>query len=261
MIRNFLFENYTASANGEELYINHDFGHLFNKEDILFIVSNWESLSEHYFLFFRHQKRYRQVKGLELKNCKIYIKKYLENLSEAEREWNNIIFLWSKGFPTSIPIFFYKSQKEAFLGTKALEGKTIINYEDKDMDFIYVCIQKIASYLAKLHKENIFHQDCYLNHFYLDEGEDLLYLIDVSRILHNAIFPTYYEIKDLSQLRFSFFKYFPKFWKEAWSYFLDQYFKERGPIFGPKFLFNAGLRLKFWLIKRHTQKHERKAHS
>jgi|GEM_PF-547836 len=252
MIRNFFFENYTASANGGELYINHDFGHLLKKEDVLFIVSNWEALHERYFLFFRHQKRYRQVRGLELKNCKIYIKKYLENLSEAEREWNNIIFLWSKGFPTSIPIFFYKSQKEAFLGTKALEGKTILDYEEKDLIQINLFMEKIAFYLAKLHREKIFHQDCYLNHFYWDEKEGLLYLIDVSRILYHPSFSTYYQIKDLSQLKFSFYKYFPTNGEKFWEYFFDTYVKEYNLKL--KYIYNMAIILKFLLIKRHTLK-------
>lgn len=147
------------------------------------------------------------------------------NLYEAEKEWQNIQLLWQKGFPTSIPVFLYIDKDFALVGTERVPGITIPTLLENNAELIMDFITELAIFLARFHKEGFCHQDCYLNHFYYDPSTKSMRIIDVSRVLFKPTFLVYYFAKDLSQLRFSFWKYFEENFAEAWKTFIEEYEK------------------------------------
>ena len=245
-----VFKNFSFIQIEPNFLVNEEYLKALERTLFLEKVKDWDNLERFFPLIFSHQKTYRKVKAIQIDSLQIYIKRYKANLKEAFQEWKNILFLWSKGYPTSFPIFYIKDKKFALIGTKKIEGISFIDYLNSEK--VNFFIEKIATYLGNLHKEKIFHQDCYLNHFYLDEKEDILYMIDVSRVLYNPLLKFYYQIKDLSQLKFSFSFYFKDNWKILWESFMIKYENTIGYslINLHKFL----LEFKFKKIKSHTQK-------
>jgi len=247
-----VFKNFSFIQIEPNFWVNEEYLKALERTLFLEKVKDWDNLERFFPLIFSRQKTYRKIKAIQIDSLQIYIKRYKDNLKEAFQEWGNILFLWSKGYPTSIPIFLWNIKNYAFVGTKKIDGFCFIEYLNSKQEFIPFLIKKIASYIGSLHKEKIFHQDCYLNHFYLDEKEDILYMIDVSRVLYNPLLKFYYQIKDLSQLKFSFSFYFKDNWKILWESFMIKYENTIGYslINLHKFL----LEFKFKKIKSHTQK-------
>ncbi len=238
-----------------KLYVEKRYLKLFKESSFLSKISSWDNLGNFYEVTFSHKKAYREIKALRIADLEIYLKKYSKNLSEARKEWENINLLWDKGFPTSLPILFYQTHSFAIIGTAKLRGRSFVDLLPKENLIVYNLIKKIAKFLADFHKENLIHQDCYLNHFYFGEELDQLYIIDVSRVKYKPFLFCYYQIKDLSQLRFSFYKYLGKDWLNLWELFLKTYEKELGKSLN--FFKKNLLLIKFKRIEKHTKKLEK----
>lgn len=231
--------------------VNKDFLSILKNSGILENIKRFDTLEKSFLMFFSHKKHYRTIKGFQIDKLRLFIKKYEKNLEEAEAEWKNITLLWKRGFPTSIPVFFYKNSSIAFIGTEAISGKLCIEIMKENSQKAQEMIEKIARFLADFHKAKLFHQDCYLNHFYWDEENKILSVLDVSRVVENPLFPLKYQIKDLAQLAFSFETYLGKeafFW---WDYFLENYINYYGGSKNEKIL-KFLIYIKKWLIRKRT---------
>ncbi|PMP68644.1 MAG: hypothetical protein C0190_01410 [Thermodesulfobacterium geofontis] len=232
----------------ENLIINKIYYQVFQKNNLLNIHSI-ENLKNPFYI---KKKRYRLIRAFKIDNLSLFIKKYEKNLEEAESEWENLQLLWDMGFSTSIPIFFYKDSSIALIGTEEVSGKICLEIIKENSEKTQIVIEKIAEFLGNFHKKNLFHQDCYLNHFYWDDESKTLYILDVSRVIENPLFPLKYQIKDLSQLAFSFEVYLGKeafFW---WKFFWENYVKNYG-LKNEKFL-KVLVNIKKLLIRRRTIK-------
>ncbi|BAU23923.1 hypothetical protein THC_1558 [Caldimicrobium thiodismutans] len=169
--------------------------------------------------FFVHQKRYRKITGYEYEGMKFYLKEYFDNFDEVKREWENLKFLYEKGFPVPKPLFIKEEKEKIVIGMEALRGtplSEILKKSDSEDKYL----KALSLLLGKLHKENLFHQDCYLNHFYWDEETKRLSFLDVARIKNTKVFSFYYQVKDLAQLGYSF----------------EEYLGEKGPHYFQNFL-------------------------
>ncbi len=243
--KNFQFVNFRS------IIVNTKYFKILEESSFLEKLLSFEKLENFFPVFFSHQKHYRKVKGFQVNALKIYVKKYLDYFEEAKAEWKNIQLLWNKGFPTSEPIFFFERDSLILVGTKAIPGRQCLEIIKKEPQKTFEIVKKIAKFLGHFHKTNLFHQDCYFNHFYLNEVTDVLYIIDVSRVLNNPLFAFYYQIKDLAQLKFSFFVYLEENWLEVWENFFASYCLHFKPL---NFLTKMGINFKFCKIKKHTEK-------
>ncbi|MGB9762116.1 MAG: lipopolysaccharide kinase InaA family protein [Caldimicrobium sp.] len=199
--------------------------------------------------FFKHQKRYRQIFGFDLKGIRFYLKIYSDRLFEAKSEWKNLCFLYEKGFNPPKPLFFFHNSSYALIATEEVPGKPLSELLKEKPSLLKV----LAQFLASFHKEKLFHQDCYLNHFYWD-GEKI-YILDVSRVKVGPLFTLKYHIKDLAQLGYSFENYLHEKSSEFLETFLnfyENYFHSLSPIF--KFL----LSLKIKRIRQRTERVRKK---
>ncbi|MFN3504815.1 MAG: lipopolysaccharide kinase InaA family protein [Caldimicrobium sp.] len=237
------------------LFVEETYLTLLSRHNFVHHLTDWENLEKFFTLTFSHKKGYREVKAFQIEGQEIYVKKYLRNLKEGKEEWKNISLLWEKGIPTSVPIFYFQKSSFILIGTKKIEGKPFIYYLEENSKLVPFLIKKIAEFMATFHIKGFIHQDCYLNHFYWDEIGEKLYLIDVGRVKYKSPLFFYYRLKDLSQLKFSFYKYFGKNGPSAWCEFLNHYEKNL-----PKPLNNLEkiiIHWKFIKIKKHTEKLEK----
>jgi len=201
--------------------------------------------------FFEHQKRYKIVKGYIVEGKKFFVKEYLSHFEEGDKEWENLFFLGRLGFNVPKPIFRLKSSKQYLLATLALNGTPLsqLLIEDKDQNNFF--LKALGELLVRLHKQNLYHQDCYLNHFFWDEKTKTLGFLDVSRILVNPRFSLKYRIKDLAQLGYSFEEYLgknaPSLFQKFLSYYLDL------SKIKLKWLIKSLVKFKVWLIRWRTK--------
>uniref|UniRef100_A0A7C4NST1 Lipopolysaccharide kinase n=1 Tax=Thermodesulfobacterium geofontis TaxID=1295609 RepID=A0A7C4NST1_9BACT len=202
--------------------------------------------------FFEHQKRYKTTKGYIVEGRKFFVKEYLSHFEEGDKEWENLLFLKRLGFNVPKPFFRLRSSERYLLATFTLEGlplSKLLN-EKKDQNIFF--LKTLGQLLANLHKQNLYHQDCYLNHFFLDEKTKTLGFLDVSRILVNPCFSLKYRIKDLAQLGYSFEKYLGEKGPSLFQNFLSYYLDLSGTKL--KWLVKSLVKFKIWLIRKRTER-------
>jgi len=234
------------------LQINEEFYEILKNSSFLEKLKAKEDLSKSFSKTFFHRKRYRLIESYLVEGKEIFIKKYADCFKEAEKEWQNIQLLWKRGFPTSVPVFYYPREDAVLLGTEKIPGKLILEIIKEHPERKLEMLETLAKTLVDFHREGLFHQDCYLNHFYFDEKNKLLYILDVSRVLEKPFLKFYYQVKDLSQLKYSFLEYFSETWEKDWKIFFEAYQKFWGKPLG--LLKLTLLNLKFRKIKKHTEK-------
>ncbi len=203
------------------------------------------------FQFFR-KKYYRVIEIYSENNTKFFIKKYLKNGKEAQKEWENIILLKEKDFLTSVPVFFSRCGDKAIIGTEEIRGVLLIDLIKKSPSRTDFYISKLAEFLGSFHQAGFFHQDCYLNHFFYDENANKIMIIDVSRVKYKPKLSRYYFIKDMAQLKFSFYTYLGGKAENYWRVFWKVYTKTRTFKFSK--IFSQLIDFKMKLIKRHTER-------
>ena len=201
--------------------------------------------------FFEHKKRYKLIKGYEVNSQRFYIKEYFDHFEEAESEWENLFKLQSLEFSVPDPFFKRKSLDKVEIATFELKGKPLSELlkDQREQDILFY---KLAELLSSLHLKNLYHQDCYLNHFFWDEKTKTLGFLDVSRILINPRFPLKYRIKDLAQLGYSFEEYLGKNAPPLFQKFLSYYLDLSGIKL--KCLVKSLVKFKVWLIRWRTKR-------
>jgi tRNA A-37 threonylcarbamoyl transferase component Bud32 len=206
--------------------------------------------------FFEHQKKYKIIKGYIVEGRKFFVKEYLSHFEEGDKEWENLFFLKRFGFNVPKPIFRLKSSKQYLLATLALDGTPLsqLLIEDKDRNNFF--LKALGELLVRLHKQNLYHQDCYLNHFFWDEKTKTLGFLDVSRVLINPRFSLKYRIKDLAQLGYSFEEYLGKDASPPFQKFLSYYLDFSGTKL--KWLIKSLVKIKVWLIRKRTERARKK---
>ncbi len=200
--------------------------------------------------FFVHKKAYRRITGYEIEGRRIYVKEYMENFEEAEREWYNLQMLREEGFLVPTPLFFKREKEKALLVTEALEGSPLSELLPRAKE-PEIYLKALAELLSELHKRGLFHQDCYLNHFYWEDSTKTLSFLDVARVKRGGLFSFYYQIKDLAQLGYSFEEYLGERGPHFFKIFLSFYEKKRGKL---SFLKRDLLKIKMAQIRRRTMK-------
>lgn len=233
--------------NLNNLIINENYYPFFKKNNLLTIQSI-KSLENP---FFKRKKTYRLIQGFQIENLRFYLKSYFSNLEEGKNEWKNIQLLWQKGFKTAIPIFWGKDDKSVFIGTEEIKGRSCIELMKNNPEIKDKLIKEIAYFIAFFHKEGLFHQDCYLNHFYWDEKNKIILVLDLSRVIEKPWVTLKYQIKDLAQLAFSFETYLEDEAPIWWQHFLRFYEQITKPKF--QLLRDFLIKIKIKLIKRHTK--------
>ncbi|MCS7278567.1 MAG: hypothetical protein NZ530_00715 [Thermodesulfobacteriaceae bacterium] len=232
----------------ENLKINLNSLEFFKVNNLLSFEKLW-SLPNSYFYY---NKRYRTIEAYQLDNLRFYIKKYEDHLKEAETEWKNLIFLWKMGFPTLEPWIFGKTKNKALIVTEELPYPSLLKLLKEKSIQTEIIFLKFSKFLACFHEHNLFHQDCYLGHFYYDIKQDVFYIMDVARVKHNPMLKIKYLIKDLAQIQYSFIELFQEKTLYWWKFFWKEYNKNRKKKLNNliQFLINK----KSLLIQKHTQK-------
>jgi len=201
---------------------------------------------------FEHEKRYRKVKGYEINGHKFYIKEYSAHFEEASSEWENLFRLRELGFSVPDPFFRRRTSNKVEIATFELKGLPLSNLLQKEQEKRDFLIKKLAKLISDLHFKNLYHQDCYLNHFFWDEKTKTLGFLDVSRILVNPRFSLKYRVKDLAQLGYSFEEYLGKNAPPLFQKFLSYYLDLSGIKL--KCLVKSLVKFKIWLIRWRTKR-------
>lgn len=135
----------------------------------------------------------------------------------ARTEWENILAVQAAGIPTVTPIamgerFSYGIETASFTLTEEIYGAEPLDVVWR-RDFAAprspervrekrTLVEKLALLTRRLHGCGMYHQDFYLNHFFL--GPDgALHLLDLQRVGRRRQVPEHYRIKDLGQLNYS----------------------------------------------------------
>jgi tRNA A-37 threonylcarbamoyl transferase component Bud32 len=221
--------------------------------DLFSKIFNNNTFSVHFLnSFFEHKKNYKCTKGFEINGKKIFIKGYSAHFDEAEAEWKNLFKLKKLGFSVPEPFFIRRKKDKIEIATFALKGEPLSSLLLANKEKQTFLVAKLAELIASLHDKNLYHQDCYLYHFFWDEESETLSFLDVPRVLQNPSFSLKYQIKDLGQLGYSFEECFGKTGKELFQQFLNYYLnfsKTKHPIF---LIFLV--KLKMALIRWRTQR-------
>lgn len=177
------------------------------------------------------QKRGRTVVRLELGDRAFYLKRnrfhwgeFWKGLSRlrlpprgARQEWESILAVQDAGIPTVPPVamgerLFCGVERESFTLTEEL-------YDTEPLEDVIrrefsgalsptmrkekrTLARRIAGIANRLHGSGMYHQDLYLGHFFLGR-DNVLYLIDLQRVVRCNRVPRRYVVKDLGQLAFS----------------------------------------------------------
>jgi hypothetical protein len=135
----------------------------------------------------------------------------------ALQEWRNIEQVRAADVPTLVPIAF---GERPVLGIETCSfSMTEELYDCVPLDQVFVrefsgpltriqharkrnLLSKLGRLARRLHGNGFYHQDFYLSHFFLGPG-DVLYLIDLQRVLRRPLRSGHFQIKDLAQLNFA----------------------------------------------------------
>lgn len=241
-------KKYFKFVKKNDLEINLEYLGYFKNKNLLSFENLWDLKN----YFFYYKKRYRTIEAFDLKDFKLYLKKYENNLKEAQNEWGNIILLWKKGFPTLIPVVFGIKENKAIVGTKELGIPSSLELLKNNLISPKILLKNISKFLALFHENNLFHQDCYIGHFHYDVKKEIFYIMDVARIKYNPLFKLKYLIKDLAQFKYSLMEIFKDSYQYWWNYFWDEYNTYRTEKLGKliEFLIDK----KTQKIDKHTKK-------
>ena len=133
----------------------------------------------------------------------------------ALQEWGAIQAVADAGIPTVKPVAFGERillgmETASFTVTEELYGARpldeIVSEKFTASDGYHekrALIKKVADLARQLHGAGMNHQDFYLNHFFLNERDGVLSLLDLQRVQKRERVPERYLVKDLAQLTFS----------------------------------------------------------
>lgn len=177
------------------------------------------------------RKRGRTVVRLQLGERTFYLKRnrfhageFWKTLSRfrlpprsARQEWQSILAVRDAGIPTVPPVamgeeLVFGVEKASFTMTEAL-------YDAEPLEEVFrrefsgelspsqrrekrALIRQVAEIARRLHSSGMYHQDLYLGHF-LRGRSNILYLIDLQRVVRCGKVPRRYLVKDLGQLAYS----------------------------------------------------------
>ena len=176
-------------------------------------------------------QRGRTVTRIKLENRAFYLKRNRLDWRElvktllhlkwpprnALNEWKNIFSVKRIGIPTVNPVAMGERvllglEIGSFIITEELYGaeslEKVIEKTPTDPppgarhNWKWCMIRKAAQLTRLLHSSGMCHQDFYLGHIFKDQS-DILYLIDLQRVLRREKTPRRYRVKDLGQLNFS----------------------------------------------------------
>jgi heptose I phosphotransferase len=180
---------------------------------------------------FLKKNKFRSVARIELGNRVFYLKRHfwpwrerlrsvnpLMRKEDAKNEWDNMLLLNSLGFNTMTPVAFGEKKKfalsyfsltltENLYEAEKLEVffprhfKPSLDHEKINEKRAY--IKKLAVLARDLHNNGLNHQDFYLGHVLIRQGEDKFFIIDVQRMHKNRTISLHDKIKDLAQLAYS----------------------------------------------------------
>ncbi|HCE41984.1 MAG TPA: hypothetical protein DET40_00355 [Lentisphaeria bacterium] len=142
----------------------------------------------------------------------------------ALNEWNAVVEFHRNNLPTMQPIACASRGGDSCILTLGIRdyrraSELFAEFAGKDRSRRRSLIGKIAGLAAGMHSAGMAHQDFYLVHMFVREGEDdKPYLIDLQRVVFKEDFSERWRVKDLAQLLFSSEKFVSRtdilyFWK------------------------------------------------
>lgn len=180
---------------------------------------------------FLKKNKFRSVARIELGSRIFYLKRHfwpwrerlrsvnpLLRKEDAKNEWDNMLLLNSLGFNTMTPIAFGERKKFALPYFSLTLTENLYDAEKLEVFFPRhfrplldhekikdkrAHIKKLAVLTRDLHNHGLNHQDFYLGHILIRQGEDKFFIIDVQRMHRNRSISLHDRIKDLAQLTYS----------------------------------------------------------
>lgn len=161
---------------------------------------------------------------------------------DAIHEWNALKAFHKMGLATMIPIAVAKMENgdtcNLTLGiTDYVKAAELFkNFTPDDNVRKLNLIKKIAIIAGRMHAAGFAHQDFYLVHMFVREGEDdEIYLIDLQRLIMQKTLSKRWRIKDLGQLLFAARDYVSDaeielFWETYCSYAGQKFKKDNSLI-------------------------------
>lgn len=216
----------TKELDNGHLIINEEFAELIRHNGLITAKKLWEMKSDPVknILEERGTGRFflEPPKGSEF--AETYIKRYTQpSLKEkikafsslkftkhdAFHEWNALLAFHRRNLPTVIPIAVARVNGRSCnltLGIKDYKRASEIfaSFKPEAGERKRRLIKKIADLAGDMHAAGFAHQDFYLVHIFVRECDnDAIYLIDLQRLVMNAVLSRRYRTKDLGELLFS----------------------------------------------------------
>ncbi|MFZ2196428.1 MAG: lipopolysaccharide kinase InaA family protein [Thermodesulfovibrionales bacterium] len=180
---------------------------------------------------FLKKNKYRSVARIELGSRVFYLKRHfwpwrerirsanpLLRKEDAKNEWDNMLLLNRLGFNTMTPVAFAERKKFSLsyfsltLTENLYEAEKLEVFfprhfkpplDHKKIDEKRTYIKRLAVLARDLHNKGLNHQDFYLGHILIRQGEDKFFIIDLQRMHKNTTISLHDRIKDLAQLAYS----------------------------------------------------------
>ncbi len=155
------------------------------------------------------RKRDREIRTFTLDGKTYYLKRYFRlprwGKSGAETEWEGAFKLLRAGFSVPLPVClgiernFWRGR--AFTLFQAARGQRLEDLFRKELSLKIV--SRLAETAGRFHARGYSHQDFYLCHFFWDEKEQRLTIIDLQRLRWARSPKRRWIIKDLAELFYS----------------------------------------------------------
>ncbi len=155
------------------------------------------------------RKRDREIRVLNLDGKTYYLKRYFRlprwRKSGAETEWEGAMRLLRAGFSVPLPVCLGLERTfwagRAFTLFRSAQG---VRLEDLfRQQFWPPLVTPLAEVAGRFHAQGFSHQDFYLCHFFWDEEEGRLTIIDLQRLRWAKRPKKRWVVKDLAELFYS----------------------------------------------------------
>lgn len=211
----------------KDLVVNENFMDILKRNDIVDIDSliNFKDSS------LLKKKKLRSIVRIEIEDKIFYLKRHVWPWKEgiksiipwvekedARNEWNNILLLNRLGFHTMTPVAFGEKRRFGMPCFSLTLTENIYDAERLEEYFPRhftsplskekiiekrALIRRLAGIARDFHKKGFNHQDFYLGHFFIRQGDGEIFIIDIQRVHQRKNIRRHDMIKDLAQLAFS----------------------------------------------------------
>jgi len=155
------------------------------------------------------RKKDREIRILTLDGKEYFLKRYFQlprwGRSGAEVEWEGAMQLLRRGFSVPLPVCLGIERKflsgRAFTLFQAARGRRLEDLFREGLSLRLV--SRLADVAGRFHAQGFSHQDFYLCHFFWDEDDERLTIIDLQRLRFSRTPRRRWVVKDLAELFYS----------------------------------------------------------